>query len=434
MEEHLVIVVVAAFILGFALISGRLKTTVITPPMIFVTFGLLIGPSLFGVVDAEIESDVINFIAELTLILILFTDASRIDLKLLRLEHDIPIRLLVIGLPLTMVAGALVGAILFDALTFWEAVLLAIILAPTDAALGQAVVSSPQVPVRIRQALNVESGLNDGIALPVLLFFIAVAISAENIGQGYWLQFAAAQIILGPIVGVAVAYVGGRLVKWSEDRGWVDEAFQKLVALGLALLAFALAELVGGNGFIAAFCAGITLGNLFGNVCSRLYEFIEAEGQLLALITFMIYGSVMVMPALEQISWPVLLYAVLSLTIVRLGPVALSLTGMGLRPETILFLGWFGPRGIASIIYGLILVEEEALPGREILFNVMVVTVLLSIFAHGLTAVPAANAYGAHAESMKEKPDVPEMNQVGQMPVRVRFQKQPPSPVDRQPN
>ena len=421
MEEHLLIVVVATFILGFGLISGRLQKTVITPPMMFVLFGLLIGPTLFGVMDAEIENDVINFIAEITLIVILFTDASRIDLKLLRREHDIPIRLLAIGLPLTMVAGALVGALLFDALTFWEAVVLAIILAPTDAALGQAVVSSPQVPVRIRQALNVESGLNDGIALPVLLFFISLAGSAENIGQGYWLQFAAAQIILGPIVGVAVAYAGGWLVAWAEAREWDDEAFQKLVALGLALLAFALAELIGGNGFIAAFCAGVTLGNLFSHVCSRLYEFIEAEGQLLTLVTFMIYGGVMVTPALEQLSWQILLYAILSLTVIRLIPVALSLSGMGLQLKTVLFLGWFGPRGIASIIYGLIILEEITLRGREPIFNVMVVTVLLSVFAHGLTAVPAANAYGAHAESMRDEPEIPEMKPVSEMPARVRY-------------
>lgn len=421
MEDHLLIVVVAAFILGFGLISGRLKTTVITPPMMFVTFGLLIGPNLFGIFSADIENSVINFIAEVTLILILFTDASRIDLKLLRQEHDIPIRLLVLGLPLTMVAGALVGAVLFDTLTFWEAVILAIILAPTDAALGQAVVSSSRVPVRVRQALNVESGLNDGIALPVLLFFIAVAGSAADVGQGQWLQFAAAQIILGPIVGVAVAYLGGQVVEWAEAKGWVDEAFQKLVALGLALLAFALAELIGGNGFIAAFSAGITLGNFFSSVCNRLYEFIEAEGQLLTLITFMIYGAVMVMPALGQISWQIVLYAILSLTVIRMVPVALSLLRLRLQSATVLFLGWFGPRGIASIIYGLILLDEAALQGEETIFATMVVTVLFSVFAHGLTAVPAANAYGTQTQSMQEEPDRPEMKPVGEMPVRVRF-------------
>jgi NhaP-type Na+/H+ or K+/H+ antiporter len=310
---------------------------------------------------------------------------------------------------------------MFEFVNIWEAAVLAIILAPTDAALGQAVVSSRRVPVRIRQSLNVESGLNDGIALPILLFFISLASAVEGTEYSYWLQFAAMQIVLGPIVGVAAGYVGGRLVTWAERPGWMAEAFQKLAALGIALLAFALAELIGGNGFIAAFVAGMTLGNLFPKACGRLYEFAEAEGQLLTLLAFMIYGAVMVLPAFAQLSWSILGYALLSLTLIRLIPVAISLVGMHFQLSTILFLGWFGPRGIASILYGLIVLEEGALKGRFEIFTIMTISVFLSVLAHGLTAVPATKAYGAQAEWMKDEPDMPEMKPVTEMPPRLRW-------------
>ena len=419
MEELLAFALIAGLILVFGVVSGRIQKTVITPPMVFAVFGIVIGQWVLDIIHLEIEGGFLNTLAELTLVLVLFTDASRIDLKLLRRDHNLPIRLLGIGLPLTMVFGAVIGAVVFDALTFWEAAVLAVILAPTDAALGQAVVSSPKVPIRIRQTLNVESGLNDGIALPILLFFISVAGATEEVsGAAYWIQFAGLQIILGPIVGAVVAYLGGRLIAWAESKGWVEEAYQRLVALGLALLAFALAEILGGNGFIAAFCAGMTLGNLFGSVCRRLYEFAEAESQLLTLLTFLLFGAVLLPPAFTHFSWRIVLYAILSLTLVRIVPVAISLIGVRLQRQTLLFLGWFGPRGIASILYCLLVLEEAQLAGNDLMYATVMITVLISIFAHGLTAVPAVNRYGAHTETMKDEPDMPELLPVSEMPVR----------------
>jgi NhaP-type Na+/H+ or K+/H+ antiporter len=420
-EELLTLAVVAAFILGFGVISKRIQTTVITPPMVFVLFGLLLSASALGLIHLDVESKLVTLVAELTLVLVLFTDAARIDLKILRRDHSIPIRLLALGLPLTMLLGSILGALIFvDVLTFWEAVVLAIVLAPTDAALGQAVVSNPKVPVRIRQALNVESGLNDGIGLPILLFFLSLAAAAEGTaGAGYWLRFTALQLILGPVVGIGVGYLGGRLVAWAQRHDWMAETFQRLMALGLSVLAFALAELIGGNGFIAAFCAGLALGNAFPGVCGRLYEFAEAEGQLLTLFTFMLYGALMVVPAFSTLSWQVVVYALLSLTIIRMLPVAISLIGLRLQVQTLLFLGWFGPRGIASILYCLLVLEQADLAGREVMFSTIMITVFLSVFAHGLTALPASNRYGAHAETMKDEPDVPELMPVEEMPLRL---------------
>jgi NhaP-type Na+/H+ or K+/H+ antiporter len=387
--ESLAFIVVAVCILGFGLVSGRLQNSVITPPIVFVLFGLLVSPRALGWVDFEIDSGVIHTLAELTLILVLFTDAARIDLRLLRREHDLPVRLLVIGLPLTIVAGTLVAAVMLDTLTFWEAAVLAAILAPTDAALGQAVVSSERVPVRIRQALNVESGLNDGIALPVILILLSIAGATEHSQSAtYWVQFAALQVILGPLVGIGVGYFGGKLIERATRIGWINHAFQDLSALGLSLLAFAGAEL-------------------------------EAEGQLLTLLIFMVFGALMLPMTLDHFSWAVLAYGVLSLTLIRIVPVVISLVGAGLRWQTVSFLGWFGPRGIASILFALLVVEESQLPGREQILIVVMATVALSVFAHGVTAYPGAKWYERQVAKIKHEKDVAEHRDVTEMPVRL---------------
>ena len=346
--------VVALFVLGFGLVSKRIQTTVVTAPIVFVLFGVVVGPIGLGLLEVTLDSPAVRFLAELTLVMVLFTDAARIDLARLRREHNIPLRLLGIGLPLTVLAGVVAGAVLLGPLSLWEALVLAIILAPTDAALGQAVVSSPRVPVRIRQALNVESGLNDGLALPLLLFAISCATMADHGSEGsFWLRFAMLQVVLGPLVGAAVGYFGGQLASWAKAGGMdVGRLRRPLAALGLALLAYAGAEVVGGNGFIAAFTAGLTLGNTARTFCSKLYEFAEAEGQLLMLLTFVVFGAGMVGPAMDGLDH---------------GKRALCRPEPDTRPHgagvaqphgarpgavpTRAFLGWFGPRGIASILY-----------------------------------------------------------------------------------
>jgi NhaP-type Na+/H+ or K+/H+ antiporter len=394
--------VVALFILTFGLVSGRIQKTIISPPMVFVLFGLLVSNRVLGLIETSAENAFIQTLAELTLVLVLFTDASRIDLRLLRREHDLPIRLLSIGLPLTIISGALLAALIFNVLTFWEAFVLGVILAPTDAALGQAVVSLTKVPVRIRQTLNVESGLNDGIVLPFLLLFLSLAGAAQQTQPAsYWVRFS---------------------VRGTRS-GWITDSFQGLSVLGLSVLAFALAELIGGNGFIAAFSAGLILGNTSRSICTYLFEFGEAEGQLLTLLTLMVYGAVMVLPALDHIKPLILLYGILSLTVVRMLPVAISMIGVHLQWNSVLFLGWFGPRGIASILYGLLLLEKVDISGREEIFSITITTVLMSVFIHGLTALPGANWYAARTEKMREEPDRPELAPVTEMPVRLQYDK-----------
>ncbi|MGI9302223.1 MAG: cation:proton antiporter [Gammaproteobacteria bacterium] len=425
--ETFALAAIAFGILSFGLISGRAQTSIVTPPMVFVLYGLAIGPAGLSWASFDIDHSLVHLLAELTLVVILFTDASRIDVKLCYYEQDLPLRLLAIGMPLTIIAGAVVGVAVFAELGFWQAAVLAAILAPTDAALGQAVVSSPQVPPRIRQALNVESGLNDGIALPVILILLSIVGAGHGEGAqsvAFWIQFAGKQVILGPIAGLVVGYVGTKLLERAWNSGWMNEVFLKLSTLGLALLAFAVAELIGGNGFIAAFVAGLTMGNSARSICPRLYEFGEAEGQLLALLTFLIFGAVMVPEASHVFNVWILVYAVLSLTVVRMAPVAIALTGAGLKPVSVLFIGWFGPRGIASILFGLLVLEETGLPGSETIMAVVVTTVLISVFAHGVTAYPGTSYYAEKLNALKQKPrtEEPEMAEhrpVTEMPVRL---------------
>ena len=414
--------IIAAGLVAFALVSGKLRGSIITPPMIFSAFGLVIGGAVLGVADVDFDNDIIHTLAELTLVFVLFTDAARIDLKLLRRDHNLPVRLLVFGLPLTIIAGTLVALGLLPEFTLWQAALLAAVLAPTDAALGQAVVSSPLVPARIRQAINVESGLNDGIALPVILLFASLASAAHaTVDAGEWIKFGAMQIILGPIVGIIVGWLGAKAIDWTAGKGWMTTTLTGPAALGIALIAFAVAEVIGGNGFISAFVAGLALGNTVRGQCATLFEFAEAEGQLLTLLTFLVFGAVL-LPSVGGIpDWQVIVYAVLSLTVIRMVPAALALLGTGVRGPTTLFLGWFGPRGLASILFALLVVEEAAIPLRDEILQITIVTVALSILAHGLTAAPASRWYAGLVRRIgecEEAKPVSEMpSRFGSMPV-----------------
>ena len=415
--EILTLTTISTFILIYGVVSQRLQSTIISGPMAFTAFGLLLSENSLGLIHSESILEIFHFVAEITLILLLFSDASRIDLKLLRKKHIIPIRLLTIGLPLTIVLGTLLALAMPFGFSFWEAAILAIILAPTDAALGQAVVSLPIVPVRIRQALNVESGLNDGLALPFLLLCVFLAGMPEENQLSFWLRFASFQMIFGPIVGILVGYLGGRLILWAEKNHSISASFIRLSGLALALLAFSSAELVGGNGFIAAFCAGLTLGNTARDICKSVYEFAEAEGQLLTLLTFMFFGAVMLMPGLEHLNTNIIIYGLLSLTVIRMLPVAISLLGINLRLESIFFLGWFGPRGVASIIYLLLVLENSSIVTHVSIINTVVVTVFISIMAHGITAIPLSKAYGKRLSYPRYK----ENQRVAEMPIRLPF-------------
>jgi NhaP-type Na+/H+ or K+/H+ antiporter len=426
--NELGLVAVALCVLVAAGISRRIQGTILTLPMVYVGLGLLLSGRMLGVIELGLESEIVRIIAELTLVLVLASDASRIELRRLVRDHSLPSRMLGIGLPLSMLLGTLVAAVMFGDMPFWEAAILAVILAPTDASLGQPVVSNPKVPVRIRQTLNIESGLNDGIALPFLLLAVSMAEATEvtQIGTGYWLGLAASQVLFGILAGVIVGFFGIKFIELGNRRRWMTRTFEKISAVALALLAYGLAELVGGNGFIAAFSMGIALGNTSRSQMSEeLHEHIEVEVALLMLLTFLLFGSVLLPEALDHVDGMVVLYAIFSLTLIRMVPVAISLIGSRIRPGTVLFLGWFGPRGVASILYVFIMLDAEGLAASKTIFTVVMVTVLLSIFAHGMTAAPAARRYGRRmADEEVVAPDAEEHTEVAEMPLRMERDRQ----------
>ena len=409
---------IAAGIILYALFAKRLESTVVTPPLVFAAFGLILGDSVLGWADLKFESGLIHGLAEITLILVLFSDAARIDLRLLRSDHNLPLRMLLIGMPLTILFGTLVALALPLGFSLWEAALLAAILAPTDAALGQSVVLSRFVPARIRQTLNVESGLNDGIALPFVLVFAFLAGASQASGdEQNWLLFGAKQIILGPLAGVAVGIAGAWLIDMAAKKEWTTPAYEGAAILGLAFLAFSSAELIGGNGFIAAFVSGLVFGNFVRGRCDFIFEFAEAEGNFLVLLTFLIFGAAILPTAFGEANWAMLAYAVLSLTVIRMIPIAISLIGSGVRNVTVAFLGWFGPRGLVSILFALFVLEEVPISVGEDIAIITILTVAFSIVLHGLTASPLSRKYGDRLRGMGR---CEESEPVSEMPSRGR--------------
>src|SRR5215203_5985582 len=386
--------VLASAIFVFGLVSRRLEGTVLTAPLVFVAAGVVLGPAGLGLVTFKLEGHTVLLLGEIALAIVLFTDAARTNFSALRQNEGLPLRLLGIGMPLTIALGTVVAALVLTDLTFWEAAIVGAVLAPTDAALGQAVVSNQRVPVRVRQALNVEAGLNDGLSVPFLALFLTLAVAKEELQPAsYWIRFALEQIGLGVLVGVGVGLAGGWLVRGASRRGWMIGSFRRLALLALALIAWALADQIGGNGFIAAFVGGLAVGPTVEGIGERLIHFTEAEGQLLNLSVFFIFG-VLVIGLIQPLSWEAALFALLSLTVIRMLPVAVSLAGTHLRSVSVLFAGWFGPRGLASIVLGLIVVEEAPLlAGRDEIEAVVALTVLLSVLLHGITAAPLSAVY-----------------------------------------
>jgi len=399
MHDFPIFIFAALLIFAFGLFSKVSERSPVSAAMVFVAVGMIAGPIGLGFLKEGINAPLVRVLAEVTLVLVLFVDASTINLRSLIREKGVPFRLLLIGLPLTMGLGLILAVPIFDNVNLWALALMAFILSPTDAALGQPVVTSPAVPQNIREAINVESGLNDGIALPPILACMAVLSSAaaEKLGAQYWVVFTLKQFLFGPLLGALVGWLGGRLVDKASKVGWMNPTFQRLTAWSLAVLAFAMAEIFHGNGFIAAFFGGLMLGAHTPIVRERIQEFGEAEGQQLALFVFLIFGLVAVPAVASYWDAQAWLYAILSLTVIRMLPVAVCLMGTRLGWRSIGLIGWFGPRGIASVLYLLMVVNELGLAGYERILSVIVLTVLLSVFLHGISAVPLSRLYAAHA-------------------------------------
>jgi len=390
--------IVALTLLAFAAVSGRIEGTSITAPMLFTGAGLLVGAEALGLLDPTPASHTVKLLAEATLTCVLFADASRIDLRALRGEAGVPARLLGIGLPLTLLAGFALAAVVLGSLGWPEALLLAIILAPTDAALGQAVVTLPRLPSRVRQGLNVESGLNDGICVPLFLIVLAIAqAEAGDLGRAGAARIVVEELGYGILAGVAAGVATAAVVVVAGR--FVESTWLQVVPLAGAALAFGIADPIGGSGFIAAFVGGAVFGGLRNRRGGEVGYLLDEVGGLFNAVTFIVFGAVLLGPALGNLSWPIAAYAVLSLTVVRIVPVAVAMLGTHARRQTVGFLGWFGPRGLASIVFAVLLEESGGLPHEQTLLTTIFATIGLSVLLHGLTAAPLAERYARWFES-----------------------------------
>jgi len=386
--------ILALFIFTYSLVAGRIQRTVISGPMVFVVAGFLLGPSVLGWFKGNAASEDLRVLADLTLAIVLFTDAATANLSVLKRQFQIPERMLLLGLPGIILMGFGIAVLMFNGLSVYEAAILATMLAATDAALGKAVITNEAVPARLREGLNVESGLNDGICVPILLFFIALTVTTEHGGQSTSaLMLIAQELGIGMAVGLILALAGTRLLRWCIKQGWVTEIWMQLTVVGLAVACFSVADSLHGSGYIAAFTGGMLFGYLEKTSTHKLVLAAEGTGEALALVTWMLFGAMVIGPALKLFSWDVVVYALLSLTVIRMLPIFLSLTGSGENVSSRLFLGWFGPRGLASIVFA-IMVINEGVPNAELLTLVVTCTVFLSLIAHGISANPLARWLG----------------------------------------
>jgi NhaP-type Na+/H+ or K+/H+ antiporter len=387
------LVIFVTLIFLHSLVSARLERSVLTAPIIFTGAGMVALLCLPELHDRQLNIDLWLIVAEAGLVLLLFTDASRTDLKVLKSIRSLPVRLLSTGMLLTILLGALCALAIFPNLSLWEAGILAAILAPTDAGLGQIIVNSPRVPMRIRQALNVEAGLNDGLSVPFMLFFIALAVSGTDGEEASLTLYIVEQLGYGTLIGVGLGLAGGWLLGMAHRERWMAHTWQQLGVVALPLLCALASEAVGASMFIAAFVAGLAVQAGFGEAGKYSVEFTEEWGQLLNLAVFFLFG-LRVAQAWDQFHLTHVLYALLSLTLVRMLPVAVALIGTRLSRASVVFIGWFGPRGLASIVLGLVYLEQEThQPGESTIRLAVMMTVLLSIFAHGLSAMPGIELY-----------------------------------------
>ena len=414
------ITILAVVFAVYALVAGRLDRLSITAPMVFLVAGAILGPGGTDLLKVSLSNETSLALTEITLALLLFADAATVPFRDVEGDIGLPGRLLFIGLPLTMVLGTVLAYLMEPGIGWAAAALVATILAPTDAALGLPVVTNRAVPARIRRTLNVESGLNDGLATPFVTLFLTIVVSEESSGTEGWAVAALTQIGLAVAAALAVGLAGGWLVSWARAHGWTSGLSEQLAVLSLAVLAYTGSVAIGGNGFVAAFLGGLLFGQTTKGRLDGPLEFSETIGLFLSFFVWTLFGGLFVGPVLAgQASWRAIAYAVLSLTVVRILPVALSLLGLGLRPSTWLFMGWFGPRGLASVVFTLVALEDlqSGSAQQTALVQVATWTILLSVVAHGLTAGPVAARYGARTSALG---DVPEMAPAHEQRIRRR--------------
>jgi NhaP-type Na+/H+ or K+/H+ antiporter len=397
---YLPLAILASFAFLYSIAAGRIEKTPFTGPIVFISFGMLVGPLGLAWLKLEVTATEMRVLADLTLAMVLFCDAANADKSILQSGTGVPTRMLLIGLPGVIALGYLCGWLIFDGLTLLELAILATTLAATDAALGKAVVTNKAVPARIREALNLESGLNDGLCVPILLLFIALAKASTGgsdviaMATNFFVQ----ELGIGIAVGLVVTACGSWLYHRAWKLGWIVTDWRQLPVVMLSLTCFAVAQTLHGSGFIAAFVGGLLFGYLARRSAHDLVLDTEGVGETLGMLTWALFGCVVIPEVVDAFNWQVIGYALLSLTVIRMLPIVVSLSGTKEEIESKLFLAWLGPRGLASIVFAVIVINNN-LPGAELISVVVACTIILSAFAHGLTANPFASALAARLKN-----------------------------------
>ena len=389
-----VITVMAGLIVCYALVARRLTLANVTAPMLSVAAGLV----FFSASSVDINADFVHAMAEVTLVIILFHDASTVRINQLRRDPGIALRLLAVGFPLALLATFLLAGSLLPALGAGGAWLIAAAITPTDAGLGAPTVLNPVVPLRVRRGLNVESGLNDGLVTPIVLMGLGVLAEREDAPIPGLLGIGVASVLLALGCAIALAWAAAWLLDRSRGRGLSGRRGRQIATLFLPALLFGVAELIGANAFIAAFVGGL----VFGAASKTLAEeretgdLLETAADLLGFVVWLLFGGLLLLVFAGGLKWQWLVIALLALTLLRLMPVAAAMIGTGFTWRTVTFLGWFGPRGLATIVFGLLALEELGpnSPFMDDVGGVLAVTVILSVVAHGLSSGPLAQAYG----------------------------------------
>ena len=415
------VAVVAAVLLVYAVVEGRLRPTPVSGAMLFTGVGLLASEQVSGLFSASLEGDAAEFL-ELTLVVVLFTDAMAVNASGWATEAPLPVRLLGVGLPLTMVVGWAFAFVLFPHVGVWGAALLAAVLAPTDSALGLPVINDERVPRLIRHALNVEGGVNDGLALPFVTIFLALALEKEGVvGGGHVATVFLRALVASAAIGLAIGWAGALALRWSMENGWSGRHWRSVALLAMAVLGFVLADEIDGSGFIAAWAAGLAAGLASRGTLTEAQQTPEEIANIGVSVSFVLFGAFFLAPALEHVTWTALGYAILSLTVIRFVPVAIALRGSRLAFPTVAYVGWFGPRGLASIVFADLVASSE-LPQQDLIVEVVMLTVGLSVLLHGVSATWGASRYaGWYSHAVARNPDIREAAEAPQVPSRVRL-------------
>tara|TARA_Y100000385_G_scaffold191314_1_gene197824 strand:+ start:193 stop:1383 length:1191 start_codon:yes stop_codon:yes gene_type:complete len=382
----------AVLVFSYSLISEKVARLSLSGPIVFVATGTLLGP--FGLNWFSPTPDSVNgkALIDVTLALFLFVDAASADLGVLRKNWRIPGRMLLIGLPASICLGALTASWLFPSLSLYEAAILGTMLAATDAALGKAVVTNQSVPHHLREGLSAESGLNDGLCVPVLLLFIALEHGAAPSGGGLALELLTEELGIGLLVGAIIAFVAAKAIVRARAANSLGDVWQRTSVPALALLVFAVAQLLHGSGYIAAFVGGLCFRAAMKEDLHSLIVPAEGLGEVMAMFAWILFGLMLVPAALPFITWVEVLYAVLSLTVIRMLPIMLSLQGTGEQMQGRVFLAWFGPRGLASLAFAT-MVWSADIPAAGTLVSVTILTVVMSLVVHGMSARPFARRF-----------------------------------------